>query len=418
MDDANHFSEIDFGSFKKGDQVDVQLSDGRNVNLFEAARDIFWLPIEPKFQRNRDDNGKIVYRSPPECATEFLVQFKAAVARMPKLHTFASEQMDPRRIVSLVDGFPFEVGLLMRCEGRDQTETWSDFLHIFLATITEEKGRINKLHCGNELSGSLARIDPRYHAAMPYLISLDLSIASVFTTLGRGKFLGSRMRNKIRFRQNLAILRDVMCQAMELRELNISLDCNSEYVRWGFPFLCLYNLISQPPDKINVWKHLRYLKLGNINGRSRVLLPLIKAHVTTLRHLHLDQCRPTEFFAAELSQLEGLHLESIIISDSDILESDLVSEEELLRFIHREDVQDEELAKMIGQGKFVTHNRHHDILDHNTLRNSEASLDDIVGQSSVRRSDTDSDSEVGTDLDYETRYFTSAAGHALAELSF
>lgn len=426
-------------SFNEEYKINVQLSDGRNINLFEAARDIFWLPVEPEFQRNREDNGEIVYRSPPDCATEFLVQFKAAVARMPKLHTFASEQMAPHRILSLDDGLPFEVGVLMKptsypleddpaVQWSDPVVQWSDFLYIFLETIAEEKGRINKLHCANELSGSLISIDPRYHAAMPYLISLELSIANFFPAIVNERIV----------LENMEILKSVICKATELRELSVSVNRDSEALREVHPlyrvpsrykwFRQLFAFGHDPsgrPYKVLTWKHLRSLKLGVIvtDIRHQTLRPLIKAHVMTLRHLHLEHCWLPSSFARDLSQLDGLQLDSITISNADIISNEeipepgLVLEEELLRFIHCEYVGNDQ-AKEIEEGGFVTHYRRIDNIDGEETEDSEANPDEVSDHSSEWWSDTESDSEVGTDLDYEPRYFTSAAGDVLAELSF
>lgn len=383
------FPEIDWPPAREehGLEVQVQLSDGRSVNLLEAARDMFWLPVDTEAQRNLDGGAEMEYRSPSDPATEFLVQFQAAAARMPKLSCLASEEMAPRRIVSLADGFPFEVGLLMRPHERHRTKGCSDCLHIFMETIAEEKGRINRLHCGNELSGSLAWLDPRHHSAMPYLTSLELSNASLFTSIAdAGPTSAPRLVNNIR---------DALYKATELRELSLCIDCNSEFVREATP-INFIQLLVRPGEECHIWQHLRSLKIGAIDAKAPAMLLLIKAHATTLRHLHLDQCRPATSFARELSEIDGLHLTSITISDSDVPKSGLVSEEALLRFIHGEDVGDERLAKKIGEGKFVTHNRRADDIDDKAFKRPKADLDSLSDHSSEWWSDTDSESEPET----------------------
>ncbi|POS78191.1 hypothetical protein DHEL01_v203407 [Diaporthe helianthi] len=416
--------EIDERSFNEENRIEVQLSDGRKVNVFEAARDIFWLPVEPKFQRDGDHDGRLmpVQRSTPECATNFMAQFKAAVARMPKLHTFASEPMDQCRIVSLADNFPFEVGLLLKYKSWDPAEVWSDFLHIFLETIADEKGRINKLHYGNELSGSLVRIDPRYHAAaMPYLVSLELSIADVHTTLGIGHFLCVHNTDHLRqdrdLRRNIRIVRDALHKATELQELSISVQSISEVVREDRPFSHSFlDLITQPRQKVHVWQHLRSLKLESIDASrdNDVLLPLIKAHAKTLRHLQLDQCRPERSFAIELSRIHGLRLDSIVLSDSEFHKPELVSEETLLRFIRRQDVGSKRLVRWIGDGGFMTQNRRPDILEYDPNDEFVAGL---AGDGSDHSSECWSDGDSESEAEPEPDVVSASQAHAKPKVS-
>jgi hypothetical protein len=121
-------------------------------------------------------------------------------------------------------------------------------------------------------------------------------------------------------------------------------------------------LFLEDSGEVHRWQHLRSLKLGyvDVKSTSTSFLYVIEAHVGSLRHLHLEQCRPAQSFARELSQLSGLQLCSLTISDSDIPKSGLISEKELLRFVHHGDTEDAKQAGKIARGKFVTHNRRPD----------------------------------------------------------
>ena len=312
------------------------------------------------------------------------MQFRAAVASMPKLRIFSTERMPPHRIVSThPGGFPFEVGLFMKANLDERTESCSDFLHILLETIAEEQGRITTLRRGNEMSASLCRINPSHHAALQHLTSLDLCISDIFPIISH---------------ESIFILQDALFQATELRELGFSVDCTPEALRFIKPlFVLALFFFEEYPDKVYRWEHLRSLKLGAVGVAPPSMLPVIQAHVSTLRHLHLDQCRPPKSFARDLSQLQGLQLDSITISDSEIPKSGLISEKELLRFIRQGDTHDPRQAKKIAKGKFVTHNRRAD-----NSADDEPFEDPDSGHASDHSSEWWSDTDMESELDIGT----------------
>lgn len=243
------------------------------------------------------------------------------------------------------------MGLVKTHSATSEIPPCSDFMRFFLAAISEERGRITRLRCADQITSSLLRDFGHHAEAFEYLTSFEYSIASKHLP-------GSSFRRRSLL---VELLRVALFQASQLQELSITLDCGPEAMRTRRP-QSVWGLFIEDSGESHRWQHLRSLKLGYVDVKqaSMSFLSVIEAHVGTLRHLHLEQCRPAQSFARELSQLSGLQLSSITISHSETPKDGLISEQELLRFIHHGDTADKKQARKIARGKFVTHNRRPD----------------------------------------------------------
>lgn len=331
------------------------------ADLLTSAQGLCWPPIALPLEQFewRDDYNvlNIEQRNPGQYAAEFSADFRRAIALMPRVHTLSLEPMPWCRIIRAhPDSYPFHAGLMKtHAAYRKPRVEVSEIFPVFFDTINAERGRITRLRCADQMSSSLVRGVWHHEAAFRYLTSFEYSISATYPSYG--------IFDRTFFSRTLFMhmLRRVLFQASQLQELSISCDCGAEAMRTRKP-RTIWGLFLEDSGQAHRWQHLRSLKLGYValkpTGTS--FLSVIEAHVGSLRHLHLEQCRPAQSFARELSEIRGLQLSSITISDSEIPKAGLISEQELLRFIHHGDTYDKKQARRIARGKFVTDNRRPD----------------------------------------------------------
>lgn len=360
------------------------------ADLLTSAQGLCWPPTArplEQFEWRNDRNVLNITRlNPAEYAVEFSAKFRLAIALMPKVHTLSLEPMPWRRVISAhPDSYPFHAGLMKtHAAYRKSAFEVSEIFPVFFDTINAEKGRITRLRCADQMSSSNVRGAWDHEPAFKYLTSFEYSISSTYPSY--------EIMDRTFFSRNLFVhmLRRALFQASQLQELSISWDCGAEAMRTRKP-RTIWGLFLEDSGEAHRWQHLRSLKLGYValkpTGTS--FLSVIEAHVGSLRHLHLEQCRPAKSFARELSEISGLQLSSITISDSEIPKAGLISEQELLRFIHHGDTEDKKQARKIARGKFVTDNRRPDNdVDDEPFEDYDSDSD----HSSEWWSDSDSDS--------------------------
>lgn len=359
------------------------------ADLLTSAQGLSWPPIaQPleQFEWHDDCNVlNIERRNPGQYAEEFSAEFRRAIALMPRVHTLSLEPMPWCRIIRAHPAsYPFHAGLMKtHAAYRKRRVEVSEILPVFFDTINAEQGRIARLRCADQMSSSFVRGPWPHEEAFRYLTSFEYSISATYPSYG--------IFDRTFFSRTLFVqLRRVLFQASQLQELSISCDCGAEAMRTRKP-RTIWGLFLEDSGAAHRWQHLRSLKLGYValkpTGTS--FLSVIEAHVGSLRHLHLEQCRPARSFARELSEIRGLQLSSITISDSEIPKAGLISEQELLRFIHNGDTEDKRQARKIARGKFVTDNRRPDNdVDDEPFEDSDSDSD----HSSELWSDSDSES--------------------------
>lgn len=230
------------------------------------------------------------------------------------------------------DMYPLDVGVVTTHIPL-KTKAWTQgFMRFLLPTMSKNPGRITRLRLSSglfnaQLGRSLMRKRGQVLSTFKYLTSLDLT------------YSWEEWRNWHHWRhacfdghEYLRTLQTALLAATDLKELSIAFDCGIG--RYAPPFHLPSWIFTDSKGKIHKWERLRSLRLAYLTKTEAWLVPFIAVHADTLRHLTLEQCNLDESFASQLAQIKGLQLRSLTIHEPDVPESALVSEGQLLRYVH------------------------------------------------------------------------------------
>ncbi|OIW22513.1 hypothetical protein CONLIGDRAFT_220349 [Coniochaeta ligniaria NRRL 30616] len=283
---------------------DRDLSDypDQSGNTFELppfltlARDAFWWP------------GSIGNHHP----SDLLPWFQVALNNMPNIESFVSCRMPESRVVSKKQYLLTAQALY---DGGSSPKRMNDgFYHFLLPTMRLPESSIKRLVLANEgIESSTFRIQPSDGPAFQKLTHIHLSIGRLRSSSDGG----------------LSGVKVCLRSAFALEELRLCFRTENGIrgPKWRAAWqqtehhsAVVAQLFDAGSEKEAMfWPHLRRLELEDIWLRQRhkikIVLKLLEAHSSTLRHLAFRQCEIIGRMLSGMSNIPGLKLESLQITD-------------------------------------------------------------------------------------------------------
>ncbi|CAH0053727.1 unnamed protein product [Clonostachys solani] len=318
----------------KGTEGTVTIDD--TVEILDRSCDqAFWLPCIPSgvlsalFETETTagpDEG--VQRLRTEAVRSFKWAFSEALALLPNLHTMASRQMSPDRIIKGCY-YPMTAGhIQVRLPGRWEAPwNWSsDGLYLFIlpamATMTFP---VRRLVWDDGLRGNGVFGTPEPEA-FRYLDTLSISLAKW------AQFYQTSPMRDTAFNGVEACLQ----ASSNVRHLTLGIE--GETSRWALIDNCDIeeSLLRYSPDiDRSQWTRLRSLNLISMNIGDKMLIAVVRESAATLCHLSLQECNMTLSRVKKLSKIPDLRLQSVrILSEYPRHQCHLIPERKLLGYLN------------------------------------------------------------------------------------
>ncbi|KAH6649484.1 hypothetical protein F5144DRAFT_553161 [Chaetomium tenue] len=306
---AKHVHEVewlelswDLGYFDRLNAVfswDEKEDDDDLVNLcsyFQGqAEEAFWLPSIPVNDNPTYDDSR---RQREESIENFRETFMEAVDQLPNLHTFVSRPMGSERTINPGSDYPMAASLLqtfqdMACSHTNYESNDGLFLFIF-PTMARATSAVHRLRWADEFPG-YSYFRPIPPAAVKGLESLELCWTPI------------NLRSTTVVVENPSLLAACSAAAPTLRHLGLCLDHGRLEDSPGF----VEEKILGSDLAASAIVALQSLKLVSMNLDPDVLLKIIVANVTSLRHVHLENVDARTDVIGRMAKLPGLRLATL-----------------------------------------------------------------------------------------------------------
>jgi hypothetical protein len=274
--------------------------------------------------------------------------FKAAISRLPNLHTFSSRPMSATRLINPESSWPVAAGLLQRYLDWEPIQAFplphiNDGLFLFLLPAMDRaNSTVTRLKWADEYPGTsyLRRLPASAFERLKSVEPCFTPVNDIDYALYK-KEIGLPWGSK-----HFAALDSAFSRAAPtLRHLSISLDQHAS-PDMPTPTLqqALFGMASAPGCR------LRSLRLKGMECYPELLIVVIRANAHSLRHLTFEDVPVRKQLVEQLRRLGTLSLETmqvIRMEDDDVYRCEPVDERDLVRYVNGEAKIEERVCRIV-----------------------------------------------------------------------